>query len=44
MSSTDANLIPVPDFAAKEAFLLRDVLMMAFGWNEDQIIQHLEAT
>jgi hypothetical protein len=32
------------DFAAEEAFLLWEALMLAFGWNEDQAIQHLEAT
>ena len=35
---------PMPDFAAEEAFLLREGLMGAFGWNEEQAVQHLEAT
>ncbi|KAF8122776.1 hypothetical protein EV363DRAFT_1300965 [Boletus edulis] len=35
---------PMPDFADKEAHLLHEVLRLAFGWDEDQAIQHLEAT
>ena len=34
----------MPDFAAEDAFLLRDVLMVAFSWNEERAIQHLEET
>ena len=34
----------MPDFAAEEAFMLREGLMLAFGWNEEQAIQHLEGT
>jgi hypothetical protein len=40
----DPELNPMPDFAVEEAFLLWEALMLAFGWNEDQAIQHLEAT
>ena len=35
---------PMPDFAAEEVAPLRDALMVAFGWNEERAIQHLEET
>ncbi|KAF8549729.1 hypothetical protein OG21DRAFT_1420873 [Imleria badia] len=34
----------MPDFADEEARPLREALSLAFGWNEEQAIQHLEAT
>ncbi|KAF8129358.1 hypothetical protein EV363DRAFT_1169125 [Boletus edulis] len=35
---------PMPDFADEEARPLREALSLAFGWDEEQAIQHLEAT
>ena len=40
----DPDPQPMPDFAAEEAFMLREGLMLAFGWNKEQAIQHLEGT
>ena len=34
----------MPDFMAEDAFLLCKGLMLAFSWDEEQAIQHLEAT
>ena len=42
--SMDAVQQPMPDFTAEDTFLLREGLMLAFGWDEERAIQHLEAT
>ncbi|KAG6375054.1 hypothetical protein JVT61DRAFT_3836 [Boletus reticuloceps] len=35
---------PMPDFVDDKAHPLHEALRLAFGWDEDQAIQHLDAT